>query len=52
MRGERVHLDAMEVSLDAEKDQLGSYEHDGLFVWRWPTLAHEGWEQEFLARIP
>ena len=52
MRGERVQLDAMEAALGTEKDQVGSYEHDGLFVWRLPTLAHEGWEQELLARIP
>ena len=52
MRGERVQLDTMEAALDAEKDQVGSYEHDGLFVWRLPTLANEGWEQELLARIP
>ena len=32
MRGERVQLDTMEAALDAEKDQVGSYEHDGLFV--------------------
>ena len=52
MRGERAQLDAMEAALDTEKDQTGSYEHDGLFVWRLPTLAHEGWERELLARIP
>ena len=52
MRGERVHLDAMEATLDTERDQVGSYEHDGLFSWRLPTLAHEGWERELLARIP
>ena len=40
MRGERAQLDAMEAALDTDKDQVGSYEHDGLFVWRLPTLAH------------
>ena len=38
--------------MDAEKDHVGSYEHDGLFVWRLPTLANDGWQQELLARIP
>ena len=52
MRGERARLDAMEASLDAENDRVGSYEHDGLFVWRLPSLANDGWQQELLARIP
>ena len=39
IRGERENLDAMEEPLDAEKDVVGSYEH-------------EGWEKELVAQIP
>ena len=53
MRGERANLDAMEAALDQEDDvRVGSYEHDGLFVWRLPSNAHEGWERALLELVP
>ena len=49
MAGERQTLDEMQDAVEQDGTSIGSFEHDGLFVWQNGERKH--WERDLLERI-